>query len=131
MRSWSTNERTRLREIWTGGVSRAAICAEFPDRTWSAIAQKAALMKLRRPRDPKRESQTTRKHVSPFPHIVETLRAERVARNLLISQHAKKIGYTCLKGWESGKANPSAFALQAWANSLGFELTLKRIEAVE
>lgn len=58
--------------------------------------------------------------------IISELRKARVKRGIGQDILCEKIGITknLLSRWECGQVQPRLFNIQAWANSLGYEITL-------
>lgn len=63
--------------------------------------------------------------------MMETLRHARKSKKLRADELSEAIGYavTCVSAWERGANRPTLTALENWCQSLGYELTLRRISA--
>lgn len=60
--------------------------------------------------------------------MVSTLTAERQRLGLSLRAVARRsdVSTSCVHSWEHGTRNPSLSNLRAWAQALGFHLTLER-----
>jgi transcriptional regulator with XRE-family HTH domain len=61
--------------------------------------------------------------------LLLVLRAERLDRGLSMRQAGELIGnetYASIYNWESEKTSPTLRSLRRWADSLGFDVVLRR-----
>jgi transcriptional regulator with XRE-family HTH domain len=66
------------------------------------------------------------------PHpLIAQLATERKQRRIPVSAIATRIGYGyhTIRYWETGEHMPGTEALQAYANALGYQLTLTPIQS--
>lgn len=126
---WSDGDHEKLQKMWTKS-GREAIAAEFPGRSWAAIAKRATDYGFKRKRLVYHRFNGKRRRMDKF--FLE-LREIRDARGMSRQEVADKAGIhrVMIAKYELGECLPSWTVFRAWIGALGYDLEPIPINATE
>lgn len=124
-RPWHHRELEILKRMYPLH-SKEEIMAELPRRSWVGITATACYRKIRR--FPEARRHDGRKAIKA-PPVIQALRRAREGQGLTRVQLGARIGvpWVTLAKWESCWNKPRFEMLVAWAQALGYEISLRQV----